>query len=57
MGYVHDILLRRDFNREAFAAAAADIRTLLSRLEIPLAGPTGRPGTMPVVEGRLHSVQ
>ena len=51
MGYVHDIHLRRDFDREAFAAAAADIRTLISRLEIPLAGPTGRPGTMPVVEG------
>ena len=50
MGYAHDIELHRNFDREAFAAATADIRTLISRLEIPLAGPTGRPGTLPVVE-------
>ena len=50
MGYAHDIHLHRDFDRKAFAAAAADIRTLLRCLEIPLAGPTGRPETLPVVE-------
>ena len=53
MGYAHDIDLCRDFDHRAFAAAAADIGTLLSRLEIPLAGPTGRPETLPVVEDDL----
>ena len=53
MGYAHDIDLDRSFNRKAFAAAAADIRTLLSRLDIPLVGPTGRPWTMPVIEDDL----
>ena len=53
MGYAHDILLHRNFDRKDFVAATADIRTLLGRLEIPLAGPTGRPETLPVVEDDL----
>ena len=53
MGYAHDIDLHRDFDRRAFAAAAADIRTLLGRMEIPLAGRDGRPGTMPIIEDDL----
>ena len=53
MGYAHDIDLHRDFDLRAFAAAAADIRMLLSRLDIPLVGPTGWPRTMPVIEDDL----
>ena len=50
MGYAHDIYLHKDFDREAFAAASDDIRRLLGRMEIAVAGPTGRPGTMPIIE-------
>ena len=50
MSYAHDIYLDIDCDRTAFAAAVADIRTLIRRTEIPLAGPSGRPGTMPVLD-------
>ena len=50
MGYAHDIYLHRDFDREAFAAASDDIGRLLGRMEIAVAGPDGRPGTMPIIE-------
>ena len=50
MSYVHDILLDIDFDRAAFAAAVEDIRTLFRRAELPVVGPSGRPGTLPVLE-------
>lgn len=50
MGYVHDILLDLDYDRKAFAAAVADIRTLFDRTELPIAGPTGRPGSRPLLD-------
>ena len=50
MSYVHDILLDLDFDRAAFTAAVADIRTLFRRAELPIVGPSGRPGTMPVLD-------
>ena len=50
MSYVHDILLDMDFHRTAFAAAVADIRTLFRRAELPVVGPSGRLGTLPVLE-------
>ena len=39
MDYGHSIYLDKDFSRTAFAAAAEDVRTLIRRLEISLAGP------------------
>ena len=50
MSYCHDIHLDKNFDRAAFAAAAIDIRTLIRRSEIELAGPSGRPNSLPVVE-------
>ena len=50
MSYVHDILLDMDFDRAALAAAVEDIRTLFRRTELPVVGPSGRPGTLPVLE-------
>ena len=50
MSYVQDILLDLDFDRAAFTAAVADIRTLFRRAELPIVGPSGRPGTMPVLD-------
>ena len=38
------------FDRTAFAAAVADIRTLFRRAELPVVGPSGRLGTLPVLE-------
>ena len=50
MGYGHCMYLDKDFDRAAFAAATEDVRTLIRRVEIKLAGPWGKPGTVPVVE-------
>ena len=50
MAYVHDIKLDMDYERSAFAAAVADIRTLFRRTELPVVGPSGRRGTLPVLE-------
>jgi|GEM_PF-6450989 len=50
MSYCHDIHLDKNFDRAAFAAAAIDIRTLIRRSEIELAGPSGRPDSLPIVE-------
>ena len=50
MGYGHAIYLDKDFNRDAFAAAATDVKTLIRRVEISLVGPWGRPNTLPIVE-------
>ena len=53
MSHAHDILLYRDFDRAAFAAAVEDIRTLISREDIDLAGPSGRPGAKPILNAEL----
>ena len=53
MGYVHDIHLDLDFDRSAFSAAVADIRELFRRSEVRIAGPSGRPATMPVLDDDL----
>ena len=50
MGYAHDIFLDLDYDRAAFAAAVADVRALFRRSELPVVGPSGRPGTMPVLD-------
>ena len=50
VGYGHWMYLDKDFNRAAFAAAAEDVRTLIRRVEISLAGPWGKPNTLPIVE-------
>ena len=50
MGYVRDIHMDLDYDRAAFAAAVADIRTLFRRCELPVVGPSGRPGTTPVLD-------
>ena len=50
MGYVHDIHLDRDFDRTAFASAIRDIRELFRRSELSVVGPSGRPGTTPVLD-------
>ena len=43
MSYCHDIHLAKDFDRIAFAAATRDVRTLISRSEVKVVGPAGRP--------------
>ena len=53
MSYCHDILLDKNFDRAAFAAAANDIRTLISRSEVKVVGSYGRPLSLPVVEENL----
>ena len=50
MSYCHDLLLDGDFCRDAFAAAAQDVRTLIRRSEIEVVGPSGRPDSLPIVE-------
>ena len=50
ISYVHTILLDMDFDRAAFVAAVQDIKTLFRRTELPVVGPSGRPGTLPVLE-------
>ena len=50
MGYAHDIYIDRDFDRTAFSAAVRDIRELFRRSQLPVVGPSGRPGTTPVLE-------
>ena len=49
-GYGHSIYLHKDFSRAAFAAASADIRTLIRRVEFSLVGPWGKRGTLPIVD-------
>lgn len=51
MSYVHDMRLDPDYDREAFTGAVPDIRTLFGRSEVPVVGPSGRPGTQPILEG------
>ena len=53
MGYVHYIYLDMDLDRTAFAAAVADIRDLFRRSEMRIAGPSGRPATLPVLDDDL----
>ena len=53
MGYAHDIYLDLDYDRAEFAAAVADIRTLFRRAELRIAGPSGRPTTMPILDDYL----
>ena len=53
MSYSHDIALYKDFDRAAFAAAVEDIRTLISDVDIELAGPSGRPCTRPILNPDL----
>lgn len=43
-------ILYIDCDRTAFAAAVSDIRTLFRRAEFPIAGPSARPGTTPVLD-------
>ena len=50
MGYVHDIHLDLDYDPAALASTVADIRPLFRHPELPVVGPTGRPGTTPVLE-------
>ena len=50
MSYCHDILLDKEFDRAAFAAAARDVRTLIRRAEVKVVGPSGRPNSLPIVE-------
>ena len=50
MGYSHWINLSKDFDRTAFAAAVDDISTLIRRTEIKVAGPEGRPNSLPILE-------
>ena len=50
MTYSHDIFLDMDFDPDAFAAAVSDVRTLFRRTELPVVGPSGRPGTVPVLD-------
>ena len=42
MGYGHCMYLDKNFDRAAFAAATEDVRTLIRRVEIKLAGPLGQ---------------
>ena len=42
-----------NIDRTAFAAAVADIRELFRRSELRIAGPSGRPATMPVLDDDL----
>ena len=48
MSYCHDILLDKEFDRAAFAAAARDVRTLIRRAEVKVVGPSGRPNSLPI---------
>ena len=50
MSYAHSIYLDLDFDRAAFAAAVSDVRTLFRRSELQIAGPSGRPATMPILD-------
>ncbi len=50
MSYCHDIHLAKDFDRIAFAAATRDVRILISRSEVKVVGPAGRPMSFPIVE-------
>ena len=50
MSYVHDIHLDLDYDRNAFAAAVEDIRTLFGRSELPVVGPSSRPGSQPLLD-------
>ena len=50
MTYAHNIHLDMDFDRDAFAAAVDDVRTLFRRTELPVVGPSGRPATLPVLD-------
>ena len=50
MGYAHDVLLDKNCDPAAFAAAVEDVRTLTRRIEIPIVGPSGRPTSRPTLE-------
>ena len=50
MSYVHDIHLDLDYDRNAFAAAVEDIRTLFGRSDLPVVGPSSRPGSQPLLD-------
>ena len=50
MGYVHDIYLDKECDPVAFASAVHDVRTLISRIEIPVVGPSGRPYSKPILK-------
>ena len=53
MGYHHSIYLDKDFDRAAFAAAVDDIRILIERAGVPIAGPFGSPDSVPILEQGL----
>lgn len=42
MGYVHDIHLDLDYEREALVAAVAEMRTLFRQTELPIAELLGK---------------
>lgn len=50
MIYGYDIELNLDFDRAAFNDAVEDVRTLMRRSEAPVAGPSGKPSTLPILE-------
>ena len=53
MGYYHSMTLDKGFDRAAFAAAVEDIRTLIDCAGVPIAGPFGSPGSLPILEEAL----
>lgn len=51
------MILNRGFDRAALAAAVKDIRPIIRWTEIKVAGPAGRPNTLPILEDNRIGVQ
>lgn len=54
MGYDIDMYL--DFDHAAFNAAVEDVGTLIRRSEAPVAGTSGKPSTLPILEDEIFEL-